>query len=134
MENIWWKVWNGGPFSMSYFEMIMSKHGARIVWFQENSFINEYLISNHLSILVFVFLSPLVRNKIRVSTIFWANFGLMTLPHLVKASKFWENGVVNEYFTSKHLFFLIFIVLSTLMHEQNLDHFDSFLGWWRHHR
>ena len=59
---------------MSHFEMMTSQHWARLARFPENSFINEYLTSKPLFLLIFIFLSPLV-HKTRVSTLFRANLG-----------------------------------------------------------
>ena len=104
-------------------EIMTSQHGARISQFQENSFIDVYLTSKFLLLLIFIFLSPLV-HEIRVWALFWANFGFMTSPPRVKTSKFRENSLINEHFTSKYLLLLIFIFVSILGHSW-LD--------WRHH-
>ena len=59
------------------FEVMTSGHGARISRFRENGFINEYLTSKFLLLGIIIFLSPLV-HEIRVWTLCWVDFGLMT--------------------------------------------------------
>ena len=77
------------------FGMMTSQHGARILRFPENSFINEYLTSKFFLLLIFIFLSPFVQ-EIPVWILFRVNFVLMTSQHWVKTSKFWENGFIKE--------------------------------------
>ena len=59
------------------FTMTTSQYGTRISRFRENSFINKYLTSKFLLLLVAVFLWPLVQ-EIQIWALLWVNFGLMT--------------------------------------------------------
>ena len=74
------------------FEMMASKHGARISRFQENSFINESLTSKFLLLLIFVFLSTLV-HEIPIWP-FSPKLGLMTSPRESKLQYF--EKVISE--------------------------------------
>ena len=102
--------------------MIMLQQLARISRNWENSFINQYLNSKHLLILIFISitistwdksLSPFSR-QLWINDI-TRNFGLMTSwrPHL----RFWKNSSINKLLTSNYILLLILIFLSTLGHE-----------------
>ena len=98
------------------FEVMMSQYGTIIFRFQENSFLNEYFTSNFLLLFIYISLSPIV-HEIRVWVIFRANIGFMTSLRWAKTSKFRENVLINEYFTSNILLLLIFIFVSIYVHE-----------------
>ena len=79
----------------SNFGMMTLQHGARILRFLENSFINKYLTLKFFLFFIFIFLSPFVQ-QIPVWIFFRANFMLMTSQHWVKTSKFWKNGFIKK--------------------------------------
>ena len=98
------------------FHMMMSQHVARISRFQEHSFINKYLTSSFILILIFILLWPLV-HEMQVQVLYQTNFGLMTSQNLVETSKCWDRGFKNKYLTSNSTLLLNFIFLSPLVHE-----------------
>ena len=98
------------------FHMMTSQHVARISRFQEHSFINKYLTSSFILILIFILLWPLV-HEMQVQVLYQTNFGLMTSQNLVETSKCWDRGFKNKYLTSNSTLLLNFIFLSPLVHE-----------------
>ena len=68
-------IYNFDSFCLN-FTMTTSQYGTRISRFGENSFINKYLTSKFLLLLVAVFLWPLVQ-EIQIWALLWVNFGLM---------------------------------------------------------
>ena len=98
------------------FHMMTSQHVARISRFQEHSFINKYLTSSFILILIFILLWSLV-HEIQVQVLYQANFGLMTSQNLAETSKCWDRGFKNKYLTSNSTLLLNFIFLSPLVHE-----------------
>ena len=71
MWNIGRKVWNNNPSLTSHFEMMTSKHRARIS--RENSFTDEYITSKLHLLLIVIFLSWLV-HETRVCVLFLSQF------------------------------------------------------------
>ena len=75
------------------------------------------------------FVSQLVHG-IQAWALFRVNFELMTSPCRGKTSKLWENGFINELFTSKYFYFWFssFYQNWNIWNSINLDLFDPFLG------
>ena len=107
--------------------MTRSQDGARISWFQENSYINEYLTSKFLLLLIFTMLSPLIR----VWPLFLVNFGVMMSTQNFKISRERFHRQIIHLKVPFTFDFHFSINIGTW--NTNLNLFDSFLGWWRHH-
>ena len=114
------------------FEMMKSQHGARISKFWENRFINKYLTSKFLFLLIFIFLSPLVP-EIQVSSLFRANFELMASPRWFKTLRDQIHKQKIYLAVPSTFDFQLSIKIGTWNINFNLlthfDQFDPFLGW-----
>ena len=111
------------------FEMITSQHGARILKFPGNSFINEYLISKILLVLIFIFLSLFV-HEILVWTLFRADFGLITSRRWVRTSIFFREWFHRGIIHLKVPFtFESHLPKNISTWNGNLDLFYPFWGW-----
>ena len=110
------------------------QHRARISRFRENSFINEYVTSKLLLLLIVIFLSPLL-HEIHVWALSRANFQLMRSPCWVKSSKFWEILFPKRKIYLKVVFTFDFpLSVNIGTWNTTLELFDPFLGWWCHRK
>ena len=120
--------WSEGLWGINIYKKTLQREiGFSISRFQDNSFINEYHTPKFVSLLVFIFLSPLV-HQVWVWALFKTSFGLMTEPCWIKTTNFWEIGFINEYFSQLKAPFTFDFCLSIKIGtwNTNLELFDPF--------